>query len=239
MWEIVICDSDEAFVEKVKEKLTGFYAKRGMGIRIKVYPNGYSLIPDVDEPMDLILLSTRLSDLDGYIIAELIRTRRSKLESKIVFLGEKDSDVFGAFDYEPFGFIRKSHWEEEAEATLSRLWACDHRERSIEVIYQKTRKRVRVSSIMYIEKQEHSLTVWCTQGESYRFKARMADYERLLEGYYFVHSSRSFLVNCAYVHGIKDTVMLKNGSEIPCSKSCRAQVREMWKRYMKEMAHAL
>jgi DNA-binding LytR/AlgR family response regulator len=223
----------------MRETLHNFYEERGMEIQIRIYPDGYSLIPDVDTPMDLILLDTRLSDLNGYIIAELLRTRRSKRDSLIVFLGDPKSDVYEAFSYLPFGYIRKDHWAEESGALLARLWRYDHRERSVEVVYQRKRKRVRVSSIMYIEGQGHSLTVFCTQGENYRFRGRMAEYEALLDGYYFVRSAKSFLVNCAYVRGITNRVELKNGCEIPCSKSCTAQTRQMWDRYMQEMARGL
>jgi DNA-binding LytR/AlgR family response regulator len=239
MWEIVICDSDEVFVERVEETVTSFYAKREMEIHIQVYPDGYTIIPAINEPMDVIFLSTRLSDVSGFCIAALLRTRRLKRDSKIVFLGEEDGDVFESFTYQPFSFIRKCRWESEAEDVLSHLWACDHRERSVQVMYQRKRKQVRVSSIMYIEAYGHSLTVWCTKGESYRFHGRMAEYEERLKGYYFVHSAKSYLVNCAYVHGIKDTVQLKNGFEIPCSKSCSTKTRQMWYRYMQEMARAL
>jgi DNA-binding LytR/AlgR family response regulator len=193
----------------------------------------------LDNVMDLILLSTRLSDINGYAIAELIGTRWSKRESKLIFLGEEGSDVLAAFAYQPFGYIPKNQWDARAENVLWRLWRCDHRERSVEVLYQKKKKYVRVSNIMYIEVQGHSLTVWCERGECYRFTGRLSEYEKLLEGYYFVRSSKSFLVNCAYVHGITDMVRLKNGCEIPCSRSYSSGIRQMWDRYMREMAHAL
>jgi DNA-binding LytR/AlgR family response regulator len=189
--------------------------------------------------MDLILLGTQLSDLSGYIIAQLIRTRCLKRDTALVFLGEDDSDVFGAFAYRPFDYIRKDHWDTEADTMLARLWQYDHRDRSIEVMFQRKKKSVRVSSIMYIEGQGHSVIVCCTNDESYRFRGRMAEYEERLDGYYFVRSAKSFLVNCAYVKGITNRVWLKDGSEIPCSKSCTAQTRQMWNRYMQEMARVV
>lgn len=239
MWEIVICNSDGIFVERIQKTLTVFYGEHEMKIRIRVYPDAASLISDVDEPMDLILLSTQLSDMDGYLLAELLRTRKSKQESKLIFCGEEDGDVFAAFSYLPFGYIRKNRWDTEADDVLVRLWKYDHRERSIEVVYQRKKKRVRVSDIIYIEGQGHGLTVCCAQGETYHFRGRMAEYEALLDGYYFVHSAKSYLVNCAYVKGITSKVWLKDGGQLPCSRSCAAQTKRMWERYMREMAHAL
>lgn len=235
MWEIVICDADESFVEEVKKRVSAFYGERGMEIRITKYLDAYAFIEDVDKPMDLILMGTKQNKVDGYVLSDVIRSRPAKKNTILVFLGEKDEDVFGAFVYRPFDYIRKHRWEIDLPVMLQRLWKADHRQRSVEIRYQRKTRRVRVSDIMYIEGQGHDLTVYCTRGENYRFRAKMAEYEKQLQGYYFVHSAKSFLVNCAYVKEVSDRVTLNDGSEIPCSKSCMAQIKQMWQRYMKEI----
>lgn len=238
MWEIVICDADEVFVQTLEEKLTEFYRECGLEIHVRTYAEGYSFLEDVDEPMDLIFLSTRLPKLDGYLLAEVIRSRPSKKDSMIVFLGEQDGDVFGTFPYRPFDYIRKNCWEDTLPPMLKRLWQYDHRERSIRIRYQRKERLVRVSDIRYIESQGHDLTVHCMHGEAYRFRGRLSELEEVLEGYYFVRTAKSFLVNCAHVQEMTNRIALRDGSELPCSKSCNGQAKQMWQRYMREMQRA-
>jgi DNA-binding LytR/AlgR family response regulator len=232
MWEIAICESDLEFVEQIEQKLNEFYKVNKKEIRIKKFADGCSLIDCINNPMDLIFLSTRLRDVDGYSIAELICSRYSKKGSYIVFLGRDDSDVATAFLFQPFGFITKDRWYEEADVVLTRLWQHDHRKRSVEITTCKARTQVRISDIMYIEIRKKTLMFCCTKGKSYCFTAQIRDYEMLEDGYYFVHSTKSFLVNCAYVKGIKGMVYLKDGTILPCSDSCSKKMRWMWNRYM-------
>jgi DNA-binding LytR/AlgR family response regulator len=236
MWEIVICDADEAFVETLKEKLEAFYGNRGFAIHLTVYRDAFSFIEGIDnQPMDLIFMSTQMPKLDGYLLSEVIRSRPGKRDSILVFLGDQDKDVFGAFAYQPFDYIRKQYWEEMLPVTLKRLWRMDHRKRGVEICYQRKRRWLRVTDIICIEGQGHYLTFHCVKGETYRFRGRMADYEQLLCGYYFVHSAKSFYINCAHIKEIRSMVLMKDGTKIPCSKSCGAQTKRMWHRYMREM----
>jgi DNA-binding LytR/AlgR family response regulator len=234
MWEIAICESDPEFVELIEQTLNEFYKAHEKEIRIRKYADGCSLIDSVNEPMDLILLSTGLLDVDGYSIAELICSRYSKKGSYIIFTGKKESEMEKAFLFQPFGFIIKDRWQKEADEVLDRLWRHDHRKRSLEMGRRKKKTRVRLSDIMYIEIRKKTLLFCCANGESYRFTAQMCDYEMLEDGCYFVHCTKSFMVNCAYVKGIAGWIYLKDGTMLPCSRSCNKKMRRMWHQYMND-----
>jgi DNA-binding LytR/AlgR family response regulator len=239
MWEIAICESDPEFVELIEQTVREFYAAHEKEILIKKYADGCSLIDCVNEPIDLIFLDTRLKDVNGYSLAEMICSRSSKKGCYIIFLGRDDSNVSTAFLFHPFGYIIKDRWQEDAVAVLTRLWEHDHRIRSVGFTKRKTKTRLRLSDIMYIEIRKKTLLFCCTHGESYRFTAQIRDYEMLEDGYYFVHSTKSFLVNCAYVKGIKGMVYLKDGTILPCSDSCSKKTRRMWKQYMRDTMREL
>jgi DNA-binding LytR/AlgR family response regulator len=234
MWEIAVCESDPEFVELIEQTLNKFYEAHEEEIRIKEFADGCSLIDCINEPIDLIFLSTRLRDVDGYSMAELICSRYSKRKTHIIFLGNNERDVTSAFLFQPFGYIQKDRWREDAEAVLERLWKHDHRRRSLEIRKRRTKMQVRISEIMYIEIKKKTLLFCCAHGKSYRFTAQIRDYEMLEEDCYFVHSTKSFLVNCAYVQGIKGMVYLKDGTILPCSISCSKKTRQMWEKYMQD-----
>lgn len=239
MWEIAICNSDTAFVEELSNRLHDFYQKRDLEIRVKPYLTGEAFLNNVNEPVDLLFLDTRLSDISGYVIAELLRNRQDREETFIIFISGHDEDVFEAFCYHPFGYIRKNEYNEVLEKELHRLWKVDHRDRSVWVTWHRKKRLVRIADIMYIENQGHNLTVHCVRNESFRFRKRLAYFDERLKDYYFVRSTTSYLVNCAYVKDIADQVILLDGSEIPCSKARKGQTEKMWQRYIREMTHCL
>jgi DNA-binding LytR/AlgR family response regulator len=239
MWEIAICESDPEFVELMEQTLKEFYGAHKREIRIRRHADGCSLIDSVDEAMDLIFLSTGLPDVDGYSIAELICSRYSKKGSYIIFTGREDSGMEKAFLFQPFGFVIKDRWQKDAGEVLNRLWQHDHRKRSIEMGKRRKRTQVRLSEVMYIEIRKKTLLFCCAHGESYRFTAQIRDYEMLEDGCYFVHSTKSFMVNCAYVKGIKGWIYLKNGTTLTCSSSCNKKARRIWAQYMSDIMKPL
>ena len=132
--------------------------------------------------------------------------------------------------------MRKMRSEQELEKLLCRLWAIKHAGRSITVRHQRSYKLIRIQDIMYLESQGHYLSIHCADGENYRFRGRMAVYEEMLQGCFFVHSAKSYLINCAYIEQIGEEVKLKEEISVPCSKARRSDVRKMRDLYLQDVA---
>ncbi len=240
MWEVVICDSDKSFATELEDHVRDFYQDRKLETNVQIYTEGAAFRRDLDErKMDLIFLNTRLSDVHGYEIAREIRNHEEKKEASLIFLSDHDEDVFEAFSYQPVAYMRKMHSEQELEKILCRLWGMKHAGRSITVRHQRTHKLLRIQDIMYLESQGHYISVHCVDGESYRFRGRMAEYEEMLQGCFFVHSAKSYLINCAYIESVGENVKLNNGITVPCSKSRKSEVRKVCEFYLKDVSSML
>lgn len=238
MWEVVICDSDKQFAAQLENQVHYFYQERKLETNVQIYTDGASMMQALgDNRIDLLFLNTRLSDMHGYSLAEYIRGHEKKKNTSLIFLSDHDEDVFDAFLYQPFGYVRKQKVEEELEKNLNRLWQSNHAQRSITVRHQRTQKLIRIQDIMYVESQGHYISIHCLDGEIYRFRGRMAEYEQLLEGCFFVHSAKSYLVNCAFVKSIGEKVLLDDGTQIPCSKSKKGDVKKMHGIYLKNLTN--
>lgn len=238
MWDIAICESDENFVALLTEKLKEFYSGREFEITIHVYSNGQSFIDALNQPQDLIFLNTQLSDMSGFVVAELLLLSRKQKNPVLIFMSDQEKGVFRSFFYQPFWYIRKDMLEDELNTALKRLWILDHRERSVHIRQKRSDKYIRVEDIIYIETQGHNLVFHCKDGD-YRFRSRMAVYEERLKDYYFVHPAKSFLINCAHVDMFTNTVRMKDGSIIPCSKARCAEAKRMRQRYIDEVERCL
>lgn len=241
MWNVVICDSDEFFTFSLKKKVEEFYHEREFEVNVRIYPDGNSLLEALkgrEKSVDLIFLNTRLSDISGFAVTELMMLTEESGQKILIFMGDHDEDVFRSFFYQPFWYMRKKELNNELEETLQRLWMTDHRDRSLKVHYKGKSKYVRVEDIVYMESDGHYVIFHC-MGQDYRFRSRMKEYEEKLQDHYFVRPAKSFLINCAWVDEIGDNVIMKDGSRIPCSKSRKANAQKMWERYVDEIAHCL
>lgn len=240
MLEIVICDSEKAFAIQMQEMLREFYDTRQQPTSIRIFRDGHSLMQalDLEESMDLVFLNTRLRDMSGFIVADLLRLSPDKKNCRLVFMSDEGEEVFHSFFYQPVWFIRKNCLKEDLPRALNRLWALDHRDRSIRVHEGRKLRCIRVDKLMYIASDGHYLWMQCTDGR-YRIRGSMKEFEESLREFYFVHPTKSFLINCAFVDSIADKVVMRNGDEIPCSKGKKAEAVRMRERYINEVEHCL
>lgn len=236
MWEVVICDSDKNFVSELENYVHDFYGERKLETNIQVYTEGTAFLDAVaGQKVDLLFLNTRLSDMHGFTLAEKLRGQEDKQNTSLVFLSDHDEDVFDSFMYRPFGYMRKTQAKNDLDRILHRLWNVEHADRSITVRHQRTQKLLRIQDIMYMESQGHYLSIHCSDGAVYRFRGRMAEYEELLQGSFFVHSTKSYFVNCAYIAEVKEQVCLTDDTKIPCSKARKNEVKKMCDVYLKDL----
>ncbi|MCI7323194.1 MAG: DNA-binding response regulator [Lachnospiraceae bacterium] len=240
MLEIVICDSDSGFTDMLETKLKDFYACRDYGVSVRNFSDGQSAMRALGEagPLDLLFLNTKLADMSGFVVADMVQLSPGKKDCRLIFMSSSQEDVFETFFYQPVWFIRKQFVDEELEKALNRLWALDHRKRSILIHEGRSTRYVRIEDIQYFESEGHYLCVK-TEKESYRIRGSMIRYEELLRGYYFVHPSKRYLVNCAHVASASDKILMKDGSEINCSKGKKAEVKRVLERYLEEVQHCL
>lgn len=240
MLEIVICDPDKKFAGQLKDKLTTFYESHQHPANIRIFQDGHSIMQalDLDTAMDLVFLNTRLRDMSGFVVAELLGLSPDKKNCRLIFMSDEGEEVFQAFFYQPVWFLRKKQLKQDLERALNRLWALEHKDRSIQVHEGRALRCIRVDKIMYIASDGHYLWVQCVDNR-YRIRGSMRHYEELLKDYYFVHPTKSYLVNCAYMESIASKVIMRDGTVISCSKGKKAEALLMRERYIREIEHCL
>lgn len=237
MWEIAICDSDEAFAKEFGEPIRKFYEERGFKINIKWYSKGAEFTESVDKPIHLVFMNTRLSDMKGFALAEMLRVRKPK--AQLIFLSDNDEDVFEAFRYHPLRFIRKAVWREEMQNILEELWRVEHTGRHI--CLKKHRKDIiiRLEDLVYLESKGHYVYFHCADHNCYHTREKLSFYKEMLQGRYFIQPTQSFLVNCAYVESLGTTVTLRTGERFNCSCTRKAEIGRIYQKYVDEIAHYL
>ena len=235
MWKVVICDADQDFADRLGRCVKRFYRERNFEVQVQVCVTGNALLQKMGEQTDLLFLNTRMPGMRGYALAKQLQ-REGNRQMALVFLSDHDEDVFEAFAYQPVGYLRKQLAAQELETILCRLWGRVHARRSIKVRCQRTDMLIRMQDMVYLVSEGHYISAHCVDGKIYRFRGRMAVYEQLLQGNFFVHTTKSYLVNCAYITEIGERVGLKNGVYLPCSKARKAEVRKLHDCYLLDTA---
>ena len=182
MWEIAICESDPLFAEELADEIYTFYNERDFKVQITIYGEGARLMEEMDRPMDVVFLNTRLCDAPGFGVAAFLRLNNEIDQPLLVFIGSQKEDMQAAFEYRPIDFIRPKSWRKDLERAVERLWVWEHRTKYIQLGTKTRNTLVRTADIQYFESQGHYLTVYFTDRENrfqeYRFRGNLWEYSK-------------------------------------------------------------
>jgi len=168
---------------------------------------------------DLAFLDIQLERMNGLQLAKLIRK-----EDKTIFLvfttGEKNQ-VFQGYEVSAFRYLLKPLREREVVDALNKISTMlgEKRKEAIVINYNDELRRVYKNDILYVEVDDHHITLYTGQGKL-RYKAKLKELEQQLQEPQFCKNHRSYIVNLHYVERIsREGVELESGEKLPISRS--------------------
>lgn len=239
MWNIAIVDSDARFAARLKEQVESFYTKHNFDTNIQVYTRGSQAKEMCDFPWNLLFINTRLSDMNGYVLTESLLANQRRIPDKkrirVIFLSDYNTDVFSAFRHQPFRYIRKKNWQKELAEALSSLWKAEHEGHCLLLRQNRRIKAIPIDEILYLESVGHYVEVHCSD-QIHQTRDKLSHFEEQLTNLYFLHPTKSFLVNSASIASFDNALHLKNGEIISCSKTRFRETIDLYEKYIREMA---
>lgn len=230
-YNIFICDDEPQMVKRLSEDVKNILGDCG----IVSFSDGCSLLGELGS-CDILLLDIDMPGITGLDIAGAL----SGLEKRplFAFVTSHDELVYDSLKFHPFGFVRKSHMEEELAVLLADcVKELSGRERHFCFHTAGVQMKLPLGEILYFEAEGNYLKVF-VQGEHgsvqkdprgaadhmqegyYRFRETLALVETSLSGDGFVRVHKGFLVNQAAVRSLgADEVVLVNGARIPVGRS--------------------
>lgn len=196
------------------------------------FSDGKQLLKTLEkEPCDVLFLDIDMPQISGLDIAkELARLDEKPL---LVFVTSHDELVYDSLQYHPFGFIRKSYFEEEIEKILK---DCEQEISSKEKHFSfksgTENMRIKLSEILYFESDGNYLKLF-TEKQEYRLRDTVAAVENTLSASGFVRVHRGFLINQAAVKRLSaEEAELVNGVKVPIGKNYAQEAKSRLMRYM-------
>jgi DNA-binding LytR/AlgR family response regulator len=230
MYQAAIVEDEEIFLNRSKELLANTFKERKADVAFDFFMSGEEFLPMMEQHFhyDIIFLDIEMPGMDG--IALCRRIREISPDALVVFISNKESLVFQTFEVQPFRFIRKSELDEMVFSLVDSILAeLSRRQQKIIKIEEASGGDVYsfdVRKILYIEAQRKDCAIVTEDGLT-TLRSKLMTLEDKLAGQDFIKIHRSFLVNLSCITKIqKDSVLLKNGHELPLSRNMREQVKQ-------------
>ena len=228
MYHILICDDDEKILEDITDKIKTEFNKLQISAEYVTVSDSRILMEYIERKyIDIVFLDIDMPYFTGMDIAGYIN--KNRLNTMIIFVTSHDALVYQTFEYRPFGFIRKSHIDEEIEPLVKRI-VTELEDRKEEIMFNKGQEiiRVPIKDIVFAESCGNYLSIR-TDKEEFKIRETMTGIEQELKGKGFIRCHKGYLVNSKYILklGNGQLVVENNGvtSDIPVGRSYEKEVK--------------
>lgn len=237
MLQIAVCDDDSRMVSIYEGAVREGLKQCGCTGTIKLYEDGRNLLCDITDDgfyFDLLLLDIEMPGVTGMELAERIRPFLPDV--KIIFVTSHIEYAIDAFELSVFRYVPKTELEARlpgaVEAALRLLALEDGRTYTIQT--NSRIEKIPYRRILYIEREGKNARLVTADGEAKVRKSLQQVLEEL-GAEEFIFTDRGCIVNLIHILQVKDgTVVLKDGTVLPVSRSHVQEVKEEINRYWGE-----
>lgn len=236
MYRIAICDDEAPARAHIAQMLSEFAAQSGKTFECAQFASANDLLRDYHPNWDMVFLDISMPGMDGMSAARQIRLMDS--EVLLIFVTSMQQYALEGYSVRAFGFVTKPfkapEFLYETEAALRQIDARRMTKSTIVLRSRNRMDRLVVSDILYCEVENHSVRVRL-YGEDRQYRYQMKELESMLERYGFFRPHSSYLVNHLAIQQVgQDTLLLKDGTIIPISRTRRKAFLAQMVQYMGE-----
>lgn len=233
MLKIAVCEDDRNFIDLIAGELNLFFSKKNLEIEIFSYESAREFTKSLEyNEYSIYFFDIELGADDGIELATKVRMMDKN--GIFIFVTNKSERVYEVFDINTFAFVRKSNLEKELPVVMNRL---------MDVIEIYTDNRLikthngdipmTINDIYYVERIGGYLYIH-TDKHLYHTRYRyMTEFPFEFDNKIFFEIYRGLMINYSHVICVKnESVMMKNGDELPISRRRKKEFKEMYKKYM-------
>lgn len=230
---IALCDDDRFAADATASTVRSFFVEQGISVQIEVFCQAERLLAYCERTaVDLVLLDIEMPDMDGIYLGSLIKEK--EFPPEIIFVSNREDQVFSALHIHPFGFVRKNHFLKDTQDVLTSYLALCARKKEGQqflVMTPEGRRSVDAAQVEYFEGDGTYQQMYLSGEEKpVRVTSRMKTLEEKLTAHGFLRIHKGYLVNFRAIRTIQTTgVVLKSGKSLPIS---RGNAQAMQARYL-------
>ena len=233
MIQIAVCDDEKRVLDEICSKVQNAFAGINCPAEIFKTDNPFELVEHIKKrAIDVLFLDIDMPSLSGMDIAQFLINSNANI--LLVFVTSHDTLVYQSFRYHPFGFIRKSHFDDEIGTVVKSI--ADELQKRNEYFSFKTNEgffKVPFADILYFESESNYVNLHCADNQ-YKFRGTITSLENELSAKGFIRTHKGFLVNQQHIFAIKgDDIELSNKRLLPIGRTNCESVKKTILRYMR------
>lgn len=231
---IALCDDNHLAADTIAASVRSFFADKNLATQIHTFQKPKELLDFCERSaVDLVLLDIEMPELDGIRLGQILKEK--DLAPEIIYISNREDQVFSALHVHPFGFVRKSCFLKDLEDILTSYMTLRVQKEDTQKILVTTpsgRCSIELDKIQYFEGDgTYQTIVLADDKPALKIASRMKTLQENLEEQGFLRIHKGYLVNYRYIGSIRTgEVVLKSGKSLPIS---RGKTQEMRDRYLK------
>lgn len=225
---IYICDDEQKILLDIVDKVKSCCPQSNI---VSFSDSRELLISLFKKPCDILLLDIDMPQISGHDVAKQLMEMSCK--PLLIFVTSHDELVYDSLKFHPFGFVRKSYFDEEVEKVINDcIVEIASRKQYFSFRVGSENIRLPVPEILFLESDGNYLKV-ITNSSKYRFRDTISNIEKDLSFKGFVRIHRGFLVNQLHTRKITSIeVELSNGCCLPIGRNYYETAKKQLMRYM-------
>lgn len=233
MIKAALCDDEPKILEDLSAKIAEAFETAGSKINLFKTEDPLELLNYLkNEPVNVLFLDIDMPKISGMDIAKALS--ESDRKPLLIFVTSHDALVYRSFQYHPFGFIRKTHFDEEILGVVQSV--VDELDKSSGLFSFRMNDglyRIKRKDILYFESESNYLNIH-TPEKTYKFRSTLSSVEEELSSKGFIRTHKGFLVNQEHIYSIRsEELVLSNHEVLPIGRSNRESVKAQIMRYMR------
>lgn len=233
---VYICDDNAEFADKVRNRTESVLNGR-VEYDIIMFNKGDALIQYCEKEFpDIALLDIDMPSMSGFEIAQQLR--KINKNAIIIFITSHEDKVFQSWVFQPFWFVRKSHFEDLDIAFLQLLPKIEaEREKDGYKIGLNVENRiieVDITQIKYIQSYRHYVLIKYANADELKLRCKISDIEKQLHPLYFVRIQNGVVANCRFISKITSReVILLDDEKIHINRQRLENVKNEFQAFMR------
>lgn len=230
--KVAVCDDNIKYSQQTEQFLREILNER-KSLNIDIFNSGEKLLEACKmKAYDIVFLDIEMPGIKGLEVAKRLREKDNNMI--IAFLTNYSEFATKGYEVSAFRYILK----EEPESIIRRQIVSivneyNRKQKSLVVMIKGEKSMINIDSITYAEVIKRVIVIHTTTGKSYEFYAPLNELLEKLEGFGYVKTHQSFIVNMSYIESIlSSTVELKTGESIPLSRTFKRQVETAYINYI-------
>jgi len=202
-YNIAIVEDNVQSSDTLKSYLERYSKENNKVFNVYSFTDGDEITSDYEAKYDIIFLDIEMKRLDGMTAAQKIREFDS--EVIIIFITNMAKYAISGYSVGALSFLLKPLpyfvFSQELSKCIDRLK--NRKQKSLLIPSENGIFKISSQDILYIESYGHDLNIYTVTG-MYQTRGTIKKVEEELADFHFYRCNNGYLVNLAYVSGVKD-----------------------------------